>query len=184
MDNINDDGVGFNFGEDSELNRLFKMLNDARGINTPRKIDNESGKVIPNRIPDEKIEMFGRTFNYVIKSWINEGGDEFKVVDFITLSNKELDMETVQKIIDDNGGFDVINMYSGEQPKIGITQRLVQAVNEQKYELAIQLRDEINNHEQIKTDLKTQISEAIITDDLDKADILLHQLRKIINDFF
>lgn len=203
MNNYDD----FEFDEDSELGKLFKLLNSVR--TSPLSEDgilslSDDGKEdvelllsdLTGRTEPDKIEKFTEDgMDFVIKYWILPEGGEFKTVDIICEPGKGHidDLEArVSKILLDRSKPAKVSVESSIKPKPNrnLEMELQEAVKTENFEAAIELRDLIKERElrlkerdEIMKPIIALLNEAIAAQDLDACDKYVAQLKKIKNDY-
>lgn len=196
MDENNDD---MEFDKNSELGKLFEMLrkaqqeqrNDYGGdLSDPEVLKNMMDDLTENQEPVnvENITKDGLTF--VIKEFLVDDklfktfevyGDEDKV-DFENLE------DTIREVIntkDSDANKTIIDINRDAKPKSNkpLKEQLELAVKEEHYELAIELRDKIQERDERMAPLIKEINEALANEEIERSEELLKELKKINNEY-
>jgi hypothetical protein len=182
------DGEGFGLDKNSDLYKLFKLLNDFNENHTgddnesifgePDFNDNELGE------PDSRETTKDGNITITVDKWFTEDG-EIKHV-HISGSDKDLTPQELQdrisKVIDSNKGASLIGVdLDGHEimSEFSLEEQLERAVAAEKYELAARLRDDIKNRDELVQSLIKDVEKHINNNEFDDAQILLSKIRDI-----
>jgi molecular chaperone DnaK (HSP70) len=202
MDNFEDE---FGFDENSELGKLFNLLNKAKNnsfnkdgmmsLDTNEKdgVEDKLKEITGNETPD-RVEKFTEDgLDFTIKIWdLPEG--EFKTIDIESkegdLNPEDLEERVAEILSNREEPLEVKSNYplgtdTTPLPKRGesLEKALEKAVAEEDFNLAIELRDAIKERDQRMKPIIAKLNAAIAAEDLDACDDYIAELKRIKNEY-
>lgn len=177
MDN-DDEFLGFD--EDSEIYKLLKLLKDSKeDYSSDDQHDNDEdlfGK------PTETKRISKGDCDIIIDKWLLDDESEFKTIKVINNGDEELTEDKLNKLINSIDGFSDLEIeYGGESKDGTLTDLLDEAVNNEEFMLAAQIRDEIKIRKSIIDEKIKLVNDAMENKEFDLADNILAEIKNVRN---
>lgn len=177
--------------KNSELYRLLKMLKDED--NEQLSLDDDNIRYDIDRDPDETNQYVEDGFIITINKWFNDG-TEIKSVDIEGDEEKVSEIELqdkLAKIISDNKGSKIYNIDINSERIDNKIKRetkiqahllgafLEEAVENENYDLATQIRDDIKHRNGLLDDLLNKFNENVRVGEFALTDVIYEEIKRL-----